>query len=181
MSSEATLKTAGQVESQGFSRLDLVKHSMKTVISVLDGDYLCLLTFSDKAKQVLPLTMMDEAGRTKAHEIVDGLHTEGSTNIWDGLKCGIEVAKTEKCQGRNVVLLLLTDGEPSTEYIPKEGIVEALSNFMGKFKTNDFTIHSFGFGYSLDTKLMLDICKVGGGSYGYIFFFHLISFLKSLF
>jgi hypothetical protein len=49
MDTEAT--QGGAVESDGFSRLDLVKHSVNTVISSLsDNDTFGIVTFSDAAR-----------------------------------------------------------------------------------------------------------------------------------
>lgn len=38
------------------------------------------------------LTVMDEAGQTKAHQVLEGLEDRDSTNIWDGLHAGLEVS-----------------------------------------------------------------------------------------
>lgn len=53
--------TQGQsTESDGFSRLDLVKHSVNTIIHSLDeGDILGVVTFSNQARVDLKLTQMD--------------------------------------------------------------------------------------------------------------------------
>lgn len=57
MDTEAT--QGGAVESDGFSRLDLVKHSVNTIINCLsDDDALAIVTFSDNARVDLePLKM----------------------------------------------------------------------------------------------------------------------------
>jgi Mg-chelatase subunit ChlD len=64
MDSEASQANPGDTEVHGFSRLDLVKHSVNTVIhSLSEGDYLALVPFSDSASVRLPLTQMDKIGR----------------------------------------------------------------------------------------------------------------------
>ena len=51
-------------ESNIFTRLDLVKHSVRTVIEVLnENDSICLITFSNNAKVVLDITKMSESGK----------------------------------------------------------------------------------------------------------------------
>ena len=156
-------------EAQGFSRLDLVKHSMNTVKDVMnERDYLAIVTFSNDARTDLALTKMDEAGRKRAGDCIDGLHTEGSTNIWDALRLGIQTTKDPICKGKNVVLVLLTDGEPNV--FPPKGIVQTLRDTvdgLGK-EADKFSIHAFGFGYSLDSLLLYDICSIGRGTYGFI-------------
>lgn len=50
MDTEASEANPDDKEAHGFSRLDLVKHSVNTVINSLsEGDYLALVPFSDKA------------------------------------------------------------------------------------------------------------------------------------
>lgn len=166
MDTEASQKVEGDKEAHGFSRLDLVKHSVNTVINCLnDGDYLALVPFSDTASVRLGLTEMNAGGRQAAEKIVREMKTEGSTNIWDGLKVGLDVTKDEICSDRNTFVLLLTDGEPNVN--PPEGNVPALENYIKKNGLNS-NIHVFGYGYHLDTLLLAGIAKEGVGSYGYI-------------
>ncbi len=61
------LNNSGSGETDGFTRLDLVKHSVRTVIEVLEpSDMISLITFSDDAKIVLDITKTDEFGKAKA-------------------------------------------------------------------------------------------------------------------
>ena len=70
MGGEAKILTGtGQVENFGFSTLDLVKHSIRTIIkSFTKDDKLSLVSFSTKSKVVFELTTMDENGRERANE-----------------------------------------------------------------------------------------------------------------
>lgn len=55
---------ANGAEENGFTRLDLVKHSVNTIIHSLgDDDLLALVTFSNNAKVALDLTKMNKKGR----------------------------------------------------------------------------------------------------------------------
>lgn len=52
------------VESHGFSRLDLVKHSITTMTEFMgDGDEICLILFNNSAKVCLPLTKTNKIGK----------------------------------------------------------------------------------------------------------------------
>ena len=169
MDTDASLPNDTTGEAQGFSRLDLVKHSMNTVKDVLnDGDYLGIITFSNNARTDLRLTKMNDDGRKRAGDCINGLKTEGSTNIWDALKVGIETTRDPICKDKNVVLLLLTDGEPNV--FPPKGIVPTLKEMVDGLgaEADKFSIHAFGFGYSLDSLLLYDICSIGRGTYGFI-------------
>jgi len=109
MDSEAT---QGQsTESDGFSRLDLVKHSVNTIIHSLDSeDMLGVVTFSDKARVDLKLTKMNEHGKNSALAMIKKMKTEGSTNLWDGIKNGLDLSKSELCDNKNTFVVVLSDG-----------------------------------------------------------------------
>lgn len=78
------------VESHGFSRLDLVKHSINTMVEFMDEmDEIALVPFSTSARVALPVTRMGKDGRELVRQTVKGLGTIGTTNIWDGFKVSI--------------------------------------------------------------------------------------------
>ncbi|CAE6467052.1 unnamed protein product [Rhizoctonia solani] len=79
-------------ETTGLSVLDVVKHATRTIIeSMSDDDRIAVVTFSDSAEVVAPLTLMNKENRTKVWTTVEGLRTRGMTNLWDGLKTGMNV------------------------------------------------------------------------------------------
>jgi len=160
--------TNNNSESDGFSRLDLVKHSVRTVIEVLnENDSICLITFSDDSKVVLDVTKMNDFGKEKAIEVLKNIHTEGMTNIWDGLRVALLNVEKITDPNVNISIMLLTDGEPNQN--PPRGIVPTLISALESKKINQsFTINTFGYGYSLDSKLLVEISECGSGSYGYI-------------
>ncbi|KAG8920795.1 hypothetical protein FRC00_009514, partial [Tulasnella sp. 408] len=65
-------------------------------------------------------------------------------------------------------IFLLTDGLPNVE--PPRGHIPMLKLYLEsqpKEKTK-FTINTFGFGYTLDSKLLSEIAKIGNGHFGFI-------------
>lgn len=71
MDSEAAVSD-GKGELQGFSRLDLVKHSMNTIVHTLDQkDHLGVVAFSDKAWVELKITRMDDKGKQEALKMIE--------------------------------------------------------------------------------------------------------------
>ena len=151
-------------EEGGFTRLALVKHSLKTVVSTLsENDKMCLITFSDKAKMELEATNVDDLGKKKIFEKIEKMHANGCTNIWDSLRLAIEV--TKRFENYNTCLMLFTDGEPNIN--PPLGIVHSLKELITGIKNVNFTISTFAFGYNVDSELMEEIAQVGNGIYGY--------------
>jgi hypothetical protein len=166
MDSPVTVSDGTTQESHGFSRLDLVKHSMKTIVNCLgENDHVAIVTFSDTAKVVLDLTEMNELGKRSSLGVIDSIRTEGMTNIWDGLRVALELSKNPICKNSNTVISLLTDGEPNVN--PPRGILETLKKTI-RDESLDVSISTFGFGYNLDSKLLTDIASEGSGTYGYI-------------
>lgn len=154
------------VESHGFSRLDLVKHSINTMVEFLeDSDQIALVPFSTSAKIALPLTRTTKAGKNMVRQKTKELATIGTTNIWDGFKVSIDILKQlhEAEKNHNVFVVLLTDGEPNLN--PPRGIVPTLVKFLDLEKLPTPNIHVFGYGYELDTTLLAEIAEVGYGTY----------------
>lgn len=61
--------------------------------------------------------------------------------------------------------MVLSDGEPNQH--PKDGEEVALRNFIEQNPLSA-SLSMFGYGYSLNTKLLSIISELGGGSFSYI-------------
>lgn len=92
MGTLATIKKeGGNNEQDGLTILDLVKHSVKTIVENLtDRDNLSLVRYDDQAEIIFKLKKMDENGRKIALKKVEELCLGGCTNLWDGLKTGLD-------------------------------------------------------------------------------------------
>ena len=163
MLSSASNELKGNEEAN-FTRLSLVKHSLKTVTSTLSNDDLmCLITFNSKAVMKLEATKTDEQGKKEIFTKIENMKASGSTNIWDALRLGILVS--QRYNNYSTCLMLFTDGEPNIN--PPMGIVPSLKEVISGIPNVDFTISTFAFGYQVDSKLMEEISKIGNGIYGY--------------
>ncbi len=163
MLSSASNELKGNEEAN-FTRLSLVKHSLKTVTSTLSNDDLmCLITFNSKAVMKLEATKTDEQGKKEIFTKIENMKASGSTNIWDALRLGILVS--QRYNNYSTCLMLFTDGEPNIN--PPMGIVPSLKEVISDIPNVDFTISTFAFGYQVDSKLMEEIAKIGNGIYGY--------------
>jgi uncharacterized protein YegL len=168
MSDNVIIHGAHAKENFGLSQLDIAKHALKTIInSLTQNDRLSIVSFSTTASVVFPLCQMDDDGRSKALAALETLNADGATNLWDGLKTGLNVlTEGQRTSGSNAALFLLTDGQPTQ--IPPKGHLPALAAYKAK---NNFTcsVNTFGFGYNLDSKLLEDLAQMGNsGSYAFI-------------
>lgn len=84
------VKDSKDKESHGFSRLDLVRHSINTLIEFMnEGDDLTLITFNTGAQCILQTTKMNNAGKKMAEQRMKDLEGQGTTNIWEGLRLSL--------------------------------------------------------------------------------------------
>ena len=151
-------------EKVGISRLGLVKHALKTVVSTMNkDDKICLITFSDKATLQLEATDVNDIGKNIIMDEIENMDADGCTNIWDALRIG--VIEAQKYKNYNTCLMLFTDGEPNVN--PPMGIVPSLRETISNIKNVNFTISTFAFGYDVDSLLMEEIAQIGNGVYGY--------------
>jgi len=94
--------------------------------------------------------------------VVEDLRTLGSTNLWDGLRLGMDQLKSK--EGSNLSsLLLFTDGLPNVD--PPKGYVQMLQEYKDKYPECDCIINMFGFGNSLDSALLDNLAIEGNGSF----------------
>lgn len=155
-------------ENAGFSVLDIVKHACQTIIaSMSPNDRLGIVAYSTEARVTLPLTVMTKAGQALARKAVDDLKPEATTNLFGGLHAALELlrATTPADTHRFMSTLLFTDGVPNVH--PPRGTIPTLQRYKDAGKMRG-TISTFGFGYSLDSELLVEIAQLGGGSYAFI-------------
>jgi uncharacterized protein YegL len=170
MDSLAYIEQDGKQVNVGLTLLDITKHAIKTVIeSMKDGDRISIVSFSDSATVVCNLTQISN-NKTYLKTKVSNLKANGCTNIWAGLNTGLKQFEKGCVSGARVSsILFMTDGVPSEHLQPPRGIIESLKRVYSQSdKAILPTIYTFGFGYSLDTKLLVDIAKIGNGSFSFI-------------
>lgn len=161
-------------EAGKFSRLDLVKHCMNTVVnSLTDDDVLSLGVFSNNFSEVCKLQKMNNIGKVRCLEAIEKLSPNGSTNLWKGLKDSSDsIFEFTNLKGKNIFNLCLTDGEPNMN--PPRGIEYEFNKLidsnltMGKY----YQLDTFGFngGYNniFDSELLLQISKRTAGGFNFI-------------
>jgi hypothetical protein len=164
MGEDADIPNSG--ESSGMSRLDLVKHTLKTFIhSLNDTDKMCIIKFSNNASIVSDLKRLDQNGRQQTLHCIDRLEPDGMTNLWDGIKTCINKIKDNYNINYNISMIVMTDGVSNSD--PPRGIIPSLVDIIKQNKLN-FTINTFGYGYNIDSILLEKIAFIGSGIFGFI-------------
>lgn len=155
---------AETAEGGAFTRMDLCKHTLRTIAGMLGPkDILFLTTFSTTAKVVMKPTLMNADGKAKLEAAIASVEPDANTNIWAALELLNRIASSAEFVGRNVVGALLTDGVSNVD--PPRGIVNTYKDLK---KPAMFSLSTFGFGYKLDSNMLSELATAGGGSFGFI-------------
>ena len=159
--------SSGARESHGLTQLDLAKHSLVTTVESLNETCMFgLVVWSSTATIALPLIRLDEAGKKKAIAAIKKVTTDGSTNLWEGIRQTQRVCDTpiEGSSPRRCTWIL-SDGQPN--YHPPKSYPEMLTDYNRDFGT-DRELRMIGYGYNIDSELMSLIAKHDGGSFSFI-------------
>eukprot|EP00567_Pseudictyota_dubia_P001210 CAMPEP_0197464280 /NCGR_PEP_ID=MMETSP1175-20131217/63938_1 /TAXON_ID=1003142 /ORGANISM="Triceratium dubium, Strain CCMP147" /LENGTH=728 /DNA_ID=CAMNT_0043000251 /DNA_START=99 /DNA_END=2282 /DNA_ORIENTATION=+ len=155
----------GKETSTGLSVLDVVKFAALVISQSLGpNDQLSIVKFSDRARTVLPPTSMDGPGKKAARDALKGISVEGRTNLWAGLAEGVKLAN-QVGDGFNNSVFVLTDGLPNID--PPLGYTRSLNRLLSQTPVYG-NISTFGFGYSLDSSLLNELSRLGGGYFSFI-------------
>lgn len=145
-------------------KLDLAKSSLKTLTQQLrDTDTVAIVTYSEQATVRLePTKAADEATIIQA---IDGLGTEGGTNVEAGVRKGFEVARAGFKAGAINRLILASDGVANQGVTDPDGILRTAQEQAG----NGINLTTVGFGMGeYRDDLMEQLADKGDGFYAYI-------------
>jgi hypothetical protein len=166
MGAEATIQgSSGTTERHGLTLLDVAKHGCRTIVKTLgEKDRVAIVSFNHQSTTVSPLTKMDEAGQAAAETKLDQMYHGGGTNIWEGIKNGLDALRENLEKGRLGHIMVLTDGETNN----RDTVKPNLKQYEQQYERLPGTINTFGFGYRLDSPLLVDLAEMGSGSYSFI-------------
>lgn len=164
---DSATATAGKEQSY-LTRLDIAKHAVKTVIACLnETSCFSLVTYSTHAATLLNALPMTDHNKAEAHCIVDRIAAGGSTNMWEGMEAGLEILSASSKSMANQHLMVLTDGDRPD--VPPRGFVGSMQRLKEQWEQRyPCLVHTFGFGYQLDSKLLYQIAAEGNGLFAFI-------------
>ena len=171
MSSYASYESCdGEGKNAGFSVLDIVKHATNAVFSLMSAnDRISLVVFASNTAVIFPLTAMNQVNLERSRRQLLNLRTKGRTNLWKGLFAGMEELRkghNEVGPERKKSLLLLTDGVPNEH--PAFPLAQGLRDYIDQYPKFKFQVNTFGFGYDLQSDVLLSLAQEGHGSYAFI-------------
>ncbi len=153
--------------TDNLTNLDLVKHAVKTIISILTPqDRLSIVAFNSTSHIIFELNEMTDQAKRAAIIALEKLEADGQTNIWEGLSSGLETLRKVSHIVRKKNIFVLTDGQPTTS--PPKGEHDALKQYIENHPDLKCQIHTFGFGYDLKSEILLNLAICGNGSFSFI-------------
>ena len=165
-SMETSITSGEGTEKQVVSRLFLAKHAIRAIALLLGEKHnMSIISFDNEAELILPMTKMDASGIALVDSVLKNVTPRGSTNMFDAINMAVTEANKKENNGKHITFMLLTDGYADT---PRRHatIMGGLQSFPKM--TNPWTVHTFGFGIDLDSRLLVDIANWGGGLFGFI-------------
>ena len=150
----------------GFSINDIIRHSAKTVASILnENDRIACIAFDDKIETVFPLMSTTNMNKSTILRKIDDIKPRNQTNIYGSITEAINMLNGREDKSRNTAIIMLTDGQPNIS--PARGEVETLKILKTKSGFS-VPIYTFGFGYSLQKNLLYDLAKIANATTSHI-------------
>ena len=151
--------------SMSGEKIELVKESLKILVDMMDkNDRLALVLFSSSAHIEFELNYLTDKTKGELKSKISEIRSGGGTNILSGLEQAVEILKKEKTNTDDRVssILLLSDG--CDNYNDDVSLAEALKK-LTKGMGLSFTLHTFGYGYDHDPKIMNKLANIRDGSF----------------
>ncbi|MDO0914826.1 von Willebrand factor type A domain-containing protein [Streptomyces sp. DT2A-34] len=146
-------------------RLDLAKDSLGVMTNRLrDDDSVAIVTFSDEAETVLPMTRLD-GNRDDIHDAIDSLEPTDSTNLGAGMETGYETAEEGLREGATNRVVLVSDALANTGDTDADTILERIAS---ERREHGITLFGVGVGSDYGDALMERLADKGDGHTVYV-------------
>lgn len=146
-------------------RLDLAQEALGTMTDRLrDDDSVALVTFSDEAETVLPMTRLGDR-RGRVHEAIDSLEPTQSTNLGAGVETGYDTAVEGRREGATNRVVLVSDALANTGETDADAILERIAD---ERREHGITLFGVGVGSDYGDALMERLADKGDGHTTYV-------------
>ncbi|MET9056278.1 MULTISPECIES: vWA domain-containing protein [Streptomyces] len=146
-------------------RLDLARYALGTMTDGLrDDDSVAIVTFSDRAETVLPMTRLG-AHRGRVHDAIDSLEPLSATNLGAGVETGYETAVEGLRRGATNRVVLVSDALANTGDTDADTILERISTAR---REHGITLFGVGVGSDYGDALMERLADKGDGHTSYV-------------
>ncbi|MFJ9004390.1 von Willebrand factor type A domain-containing protein [Streptomyces canus] len=146
-------------------RLDLAQESLGVMTDRLrDDDSVAIVTFSDDAETVLPMTRLD-GNRDEIHDAIDSLEPTFSTNLAAGVETGYATAVKGLREGATNRVVLISDALANDGDTDPDVILDRID---GARREHGITLFGVGVGSDYGDALMERLADKGDGHTTYV-------------
>ncbi|GGJ16861.1 vWA domain-containing protein [Streptomyces brasiliensis] len=146
-------------------RLDLAQDSLDTMTDRLrDDDSVAIVTFSDEAETVLPMTRLG-GHRGEVHDAIDGLETQSSTDLSAGVETGYATAVEGLREGATNRVVLVSDALANDGDTDPDSILDRIASDRREY---GITLFGVGVGSDYGDALMERLADKGDGHTAYV-------------
>ncbi|WAZ21866.1 VWA domain-containing protein [Streptomyces cinnabarinus] len=154
---------SGSMSEEG--RLDLAQDSLGVMTDRLrEDDSVAIVTFSDEAETVLPMTRVG-GNRDEIHDAIDSMEPTYSTNLGAGVERGYATATDGLREGATNRVVLISDALANTGDTDADTILERIE---GARKEYGITLFGVGVGSEYGDALMERLADKGDGHTVYV-------------
>jgi Ca-activated chloride channel homolog len=144
-------------------RLEKVKVGLHTLVDNLaEGDRLALVQFDDRVDILAPFA--ETPNRDQLHTLITNLTPRGSTNIYDGLATGLELASASFSNDRQNRVIFLSDGMATAGNTSTPAIISMTDGYVER----GIGLTTIGVGLSFDVALMRGLAEHGAGNFYFL-------------
>ena len=149
-------------------KLELVQKTLLFMVKRLsDTDRVSIITFSDDAKTLSNLLVVNESGKEKLSKIIGSMRIEGGTEIILGLETSMVVLTNRKKINQVTSVLLLTDGVDNNVGTAMQRLEKLFVKYDKQIPTN-YSIHTFGYGSDHQADLLNSVSQRKNGGFYFV-------------
>lgn len=154
---------------QDLNKLTHVKHCMSLLLRILSPeDRISVVTFGDQADTLLQNVPTDAAHTAAISSAIQQIHTNGCTNLSDGIIVVQRLleAVPEADRSRKTLLLLLTDGHANRGVTVPDTLLQMLQRLQESFTS--LSVTAIAYGTDHNTTLLRSLAERSQGAYSVV-------------
>ena len=151
--------------SMAGEKIENARAAVRELLAQLGAeDRFGLVSYSDGATLVIPLTTADASARDRWLATLAAIEANGSTNMSSGLDLGLDTIERMRSAGRVPRVILLSDGLANMGDPSHEGLVRRA----GRAARGEYMLTTVGVGADFNEYLMTALADAGTGNYYYL-------------
>jgi len=151
--------------SMAGAKLEQARAAVRELLTQLGpDDRFGLVTYSNEATLVIPLTAADDRARDRWFSAVAEIAPSGGTNIASGLDLGLDTIERSRGSGRVPRVILVSDGLANQGDASHQGLVQR----GGRAARGEYMLTTVGVGADFNEYLMTALADAGTGNYYYL-------------